>query len=171
LAALLAKHANFQVIRSDAVRKELARSVAPGEDIYTTRWNERTYRECLRLAEDWLFAGERVLVDANFRRETERRMYLAMAARWHVPALFLHCRTDAGTARRRLGERKGDVSDADWKVYQQLASTWETPGYETQASLRVIDATEGPDDCLRQALSALGNEGLHDDKQGGDRTA
>lgn len=160
LARGLAECAGFQVIRSDAVRKELAAAAPEGENIYTQEWNDRTYRECLRRAEAGLFAGERALVDANFREENQRGLFLSLAARWQIPALLLHCQVNAETAHRRLGQRTGDVSDADWQVFQKFASAWEPPGAQTRAVLRVVDANQGSDECVRQATTILRKEGL-----------
>ena len=91
LANALAQRAGFRVIRSDVVRKELAgvggmesRSEF-GQGIYTAEWTKRTYAECLRRAEELLYSGERVLVDANFREENQRRMFLDSALRCGVP--------------------------------------------------------------------------------------
>ena len=76
LARALVEPAGFIVIRSDEVRKELAgrtdhgsAPVAFGEDLYTPVWNERTYAECLRRAEELIFDARRVLIDASFREE------------------------------------------------------------------------------------------------------
>src|SRR5262249_13214037 len=67
LARTPAERAGSRVIRSAVVRKELAgvpaaapKPAAPGEDIYTAAWSDRTYAECLRRAEALLFEGERV---------------------------------------------------------------------------------------------------------------
>src|SRR5205807_565194 len=58
LARALADRAGFTVIRSDVVRKELARR-PPNEPtpldkrskLYSAKWTDRTYAECLRQAE------------------------------------------------------------------------------------------------------------------------
>src|SRR5262249_27518035 len=100
LARGLAQRAGFTVIRSDVVRKELA-ELGPRDEaaaafesgIYAPEWTERTYAECLRRAEARLFEGERVLVDASFRFEANRRQFLEAAVRWGVSAVFLLCQT------------------------------------------------------------------------------
>ena len=78
LAHALASHAGFDLIRSDQVRKELARASGIAgagavdryaSGIYTPKWNERTYEECLARADAALFEGKRVIVDATFRDE------------------------------------------------------------------------------------------------------
>ncbi len=128
LARDLADRARFLVIRSDEVRKELAREArqgsAPaafGEDLYASDWNERTYAECLRRAEDSLFQGRRVLIDASFRQEAHRRLFLEAAYRWGITGCLLLCRAEPAVIRERLASRQGDASDADGTIYEEIA--------------------------------------------------
>src|SRR5262249_18525635 len=139
LAAALAQVADFQIIRSDLVRKELAGTTTGPrtptefeEGIYTTQWTERTYAECLRRAEELLFEGKRVLVDATFREEKSRRPFLEAARRGCVPHIMLLCRAEPDVVRQRLESRRGDASDADWNVYLQAALRWEEPSASTR---------------------------------------
>jgi aminoglycoside phosphotransferase family enzyme/predicted kinase len=162
LARGLAERADFTVIRSDVVRKELAGQPADAPargpldaGIYTPGWTERTYAECLRRAEGLLFEGKRVIVDASFGDEQRRRAFLDTAARLCVPALFLHCRASPEVAHARIAARRGDASDADVAVHQLAAARWQEPGPLTQPALRVI-ATDGtPDEAVAQAVVAL----------------
>ena len=107
LALGLAERADCVVIRSDLVRKELTgagdsdrRSAPFAQGIYTPEWTKRTYAECLRRAEQALFEGRRVVVDATFREEWTRRAFLDAARRWAVPALLFLCEADPGMVRR-----------------------------------------------------------------------
>jgi predicted kinase len=157
----LADRGNFHVITSDVVRKELAdvgqddcRSTF-GQGIYTAEWTKRTYAECLRRAEELLFNGERVLVDANFREENQRQAFLNTAMRWGVPAAFLLCQTERNLVRTRLANRRHDVSDADWSVYEKIVETWEDLAPETLSRVRVINTGEDSETVLHKTLSAL----------------
>ena len=101
LARALAERGDFRVIRSDLVRKELAGAAdngrspsAFGQGVYAAEWTERTYVECLRRAEGLLFEGKRVLVDANFRQEAQRRAFLEAASRWGRRASSSSARQD-----------------------------------------------------------------------------
>jgi aminoglycoside phosphotransferase family enzyme/predicted kinase len=168
LAHGLANKSGFTVIRSDAVRKELA-TAAEGhppagldKGIYAPSWTERTYTECLRRVEHLLFEGRRVIVDATFREEEQRRRFLQVARRWGVPALMLLCEADPATARQRLEQRHGDASDADASVYRELAERWEEPGAATRQSVRVVDTTGIAEEALADALAALGEARLAD---------
>ncbi len=167
LAADLARRADFCVIRSDLVRKELAEAAAtpPKPDafaggIYTPEWNERTYAECLRRAEALLFEGRRVVVDASFREEARRFAFLEAAARWKVPGLFLLCQVEPDVARQRLAQRMTDASDADWSIYLQAAEAWEATQPRTQSALRQINASGTRAETLDRALAILVEAGL-----------
>jgi aminoglycoside phosphotransferase family enzyme/predicted kinase len=168
LARMLAERAGFEVVRSDAVRKELAGQYSephgPPADqgIYTAEWNDRSYAECLRRGEQALFAGKRVLVDASFREEGRRRLFLDAARRWCVPAVLFLCRASSETVRARLANRRDDVSDADWAVYLQAAQRWEPPGPATRAALREVSTEGSPEHALSQVLAGLRDLGLFD---------
>jgi hypothetical protein len=169
LAAELAERADFTVIRTDLVRKELAgvvggRESQPAFDrgIYSPDWTERTYAECLRRAEQLIFEGRRVVIDASFRKEVWRGEFLKMAQRWGVPAIPLLCHADANTVRQRLVNRRQDASDADWTIYLQAARAWQEPGSVTRAALRAIDTESTSTRPLCQALSALRDVRLYE---------
>ncbi len=168
LAAELAARADFDLIRSDLVRKELAgittNAATPAgfeQGIYAPEWTERTYAECLRRAEQMLFEGQRVIVDANFRHDVQRRRFIEAAQRWGVPALLLVCQAEPKIVRQRLAARTGDASEADWAIYLQAARTWEEPGPLARRALETV-ATNGPGQLsLQAALSILQKVGLY----------
>jgi aminoglycoside phosphotransferase family enzyme/predicted kinase len=167
LARQLGEPGNFEVIRSDVVRKELAAHSTEarsgggfGEGLYSPAWNARTYAECLRRAEDLLFAGRRVLVDASFRRERDRRAFLDLAQRWRVPAALLVCWADASDVRERLSARQGDASDANWSVYLRASEEWEDAGRETYPLLHRVVTTGSREEALARAVQVLRQLGL-----------
>ena len=149
MAQALAREAGFSVIRSDEVRKQLATpagAAAPQtprayeSGIYTADWTERTYHECLARAQAAVFEGRRVVVDATFRRESHRRLFLDLALEWAVPGLFLLCQADAAIVRTRLENRRHDLSDADWATYLESVGQWEPLGTVTQRMSHPIDS-------------------------------
>jgi aminoglycoside phosphotransferase family enzyme/predicted kinase len=173
LAKGLSELANFSLIRSDVVRKELAasltlrvgiqrtptRSVSEAE-IYSSGWTDRTYAECLDRAEKLLFQGKRVIVDATFREEKKRKDFLELATRLAVPAAFLVCKADPEIIRSRLAERKDDVSDADWGVYRKAVEQWEEPDPRTRQVLRTIQTDGSIQQAISQATELLREFGL-----------
>lgn len=145
LAQALAERCHAVWLRSDAVRKELAGLFPTGkaeaefrQGIYTPDWTQRTYAELLARAESLLSAGRRVVVDATFIQEQHRQQFLELAWRWAVPAVFLLCQADPAVVRERLRQRRGDVSDANWAVHEELARTWQALSPATERQTRIL---------------------------------
>jgi predicted kinase len=162
LARGLAERADFTVIRTDRVRKELAGlapdAPAPGavdEGIYTPEMAERTYAECLRRAEEQLFDGKRVIVDASFGIDGQRSTFLELAARLCIPALLLVCRASPEVARQRIEKRWGDASDADVSVYEHAAKRWQEVGPRTRSIVHELNTEGEPERALAQAMGLL----------------
>ncbi|MFN0054102.1 MAG: AAA family ATPase [Planctomycetales bacterium] len=167
LAQGLAAAVGAKVIRSDVVRKELAglsptssAPVPPGGGLYSADWNDRTYAECLRRAEQRLFLGERVIIDATFVEEGRRRVFLEAAVRWGVPALWLLCDSPSELIRQRLAARHSDASDADWTIYQTAAQRWESPGPMSLRSLHRLETTGTPEQGVAAAHAILREAGF-----------
>lgn len=166
LAVELAKKAGFEVIRSDSIRKELVANEI-GQTVnrlpdtyYSEAWSQRTYQECLRQAEELLFQGKRVLLDANFRREHRRLKVRELAERWSVPCVLLECRASLEMLEQRLKSREGDVSDADQTTLQVLLKEWESPGKIWQHQHLLIDTELPMEQALSQILKWLQNQNL-----------
>jgi hypothetical protein len=161
LARALAAAGNFQVIRSDVVRKELAGlpELVKATGHYTPEWTDRTYEECLRRAAAILRDGGRVVVDATFSDEGHREEFLDAACRLGVPARLFICRLDPEEAHQRLRNRKGDASDADWAVYEEMAAEWERMSEETERRCSEIDTTNA-DRAVQSAVGLLRQFGL-----------
>jgi predicted kinase len=167
LSRRLSEEADFTVIRSDVVRKELtADTERPkaqagfGSGFYTADWNTRTYEECLRQAEDVLFDGSRVLVDASFHDESRRRLFLDAARQWGVPACLILCQADPSVVRERLAKRRGDASDADWPIHDELARHWDELSARTRSVTYHVDTGGSLIDSTGQAIEALRRAGV-----------
>jgi uncharacterized protein len=161
MARALAEHAAFEVIRSDVVRKEIAgllarESAASGwrSGLYADEWTRRTYDEIRRRAEQALFEGKRVVVDASFGRETLRLDLLDAARHLAVPAVLFVCDAPADLVRARVAERRNDASDADVVVYEAARQAWEPFGPKTRDAMVQLDATDATG-AYEQALTAL----------------
>jgi len=162
LARGLAQAANFVVLRSDVIRKELvgateheSRRTDPGEGIYGEAWNERTRRELLQRAEEHVLRGRRVIIDATFKRDQDRRAFIDLGRQLHVPVQWILCCTDPTTARRRLQTRHGDASDADEHIYDHVAASWEPPSTAAEAICDRVDTTGDPSMVLDLAVARL----------------
>jgi uncharacterized protein len=123
--------------------------------IYSPEQTERTYEECLARADRLLFEGKRVIVDASFRAESQRRRFLELAAELCVPGMLFICRAVAAVVKNRLEKRRNDVSDADWAIYLKAAQRWEPIGPATERSSWVIDTDHDNRPPLNQVVDVL----------------
>lgn len=155
----------FLWVRSDAVRKQLAglppeQKAGPAAGIYSDAWSERTYAVCLERARARLLEGERVVVDANFKADAQRRPFVALARALGVPVRLVVCTADEATVRDRLSKRTGDASDADVAVYLRARAAWEPLAPEHAALADTVD-TGGPrEEVAERVLAALRGAGL-----------
>jgi aminoglycoside phosphotransferase family enzyme/predicted kinase len=159
LAQALAREANVEVLRSDVLRKELTAS-ARSENTYTDDWTAKTYAELLRRTEGLFWQGKRVLIDANFRDDDLRRRFLDAGKRWCVPAVLIQCRANPAIIRQRLDARRGDVSDADWRVYQELQSAWQPLSGSVRQATMELDTSGQVANSLQTVRARLVEEGL-----------
>ena len=164
----LSQQAGFVRVVSDVVRKELA-GLSPtssaktgfGEGIYTAEWNARTYGECLRRAEELLFEGARVVVDASFREESRRLEFMDLAARMGVPCILFHRTAPEEVVRERLSRRgPTSISDADWAISSESQKRWQAASKRVAGATVEIPHTAEKHEPLRLATEALRMAGL-----------
>lgn len=160
LARSLAQTLGAEVIRTDVVRKQLA-GIAPelsGKDLpglYSPEMTARTYGATLSQAEEALWQGRRVVVDATFSREEPRREFLNLADRLAVPVGLLLCEAPEGLIRERLAARRGDASDADWEVYRQARELWEPLSSFSSRRRHTIVTAASPEILVSQCRPIL----------------
>jgi len=164
LARTLAGRLALVPVNSDVVRKRLAglapttrRASAPNQDIYTPAASAATYAALLAEARDWLARGVSVALDASYRHAADRAAVLALADELGVPWLAVECRAEPAVTRARLAARAADpsaVSDADWRIYKQLAAEWE-PWDEMPADhYLLVDTGSSLDTAIAAVLTA-----------------
>ncbi|MBI3411383.1 MAG: AAA family ATPase [Planctomycetes bacterium] len=162
LADDLSQQFNAVWLRSDVIRKELihgdpvsTRGSKVEEGIYSPEATARTYHEMQRRATEAIWQGRRVIVDANFRLQWQRRLFFRIAKDRCVPCLFLNCEADAQVIRERLRNRRGDVSDADWSIYEYAAATSQAFDVESRRHVHLINANTSLENMVQQAVAVL----------------
>lgn len=162
LADNLSRRFNAVWIRSDVIRKELVHgdpTSASGskveQGIYSPEATARTYHEMQRRAAEAIWQGRRVIVDANFRLKWQRRLLLDLANKCCLPGLFLNCVAESEVIRERLQNRRGDVSDADWSIYEYAAATWEAFDLESRRHVHLINANTSLENMVQQTVAVL----------------
>lgn len=161
----LAFDLGLEIVSSDVVRKELTGSAPEehhwdryGEGIYTESVTARTYGELLKRAETALDAGRSIIVDATFRRRTDRDLFRQLAgrhgSRFHL--LYAVCPEEA--VRQRLETRRNqcdEPSDGRWDIYLLQKEEFEAPADDESGTIR-IDTSKPVTELLETLLDAMG---------------
>jgi uncharacterized protein len=142
----MAHEAGAIVVRTDAVRKQLAgvpwhqrQANGLGDGLYTPAMTARTYEACLGHAEALLGAGWSVILDGVFGRRAERDAARALARRCGVPFRIVWCEAPEPVLRERLRARVAagrDLSDAREDVLDLQLRHYESPAGEPDVERR-----------------------------------
>ncbi len=137
----VAKAIDAPLLRSDALRKELAgippeekRLDAFGKGLYRPAMTRRTYRLLLERSGELLAAERPVVADASFAHKADRELFRDLALRADVPCLLLFMECDRQTALNRLRRRRNlaaDASDGRPELFDRQTETFESPEDET----------------------------------------
>lgn len=142
------------ILRSDVVRKSLCgvpeTQRLPAE-FYTRELSARVYAALYQDARVALAAGWSVIVDAVFAAETERAAVAAVARDLALPFAGVWLEAPLDVRKARVGQRRGDASDADADVV----------GLQDSYALGRMqwarcDAAGSPADTLTKARALLG---------------
>jgi hypothetical protein len=171
IASALAFELGMEITSSDAVRKELANIPRNrrgldeyGTGIYTPDFNEATYREMLKRSERALKAGRSMIVDATFRRKSDRLSFQSLAALNDVPFYIFHISCPEKLVKQRLDKRSrntSELSDGRWELFYRQKDEFEPPGKE-EGKLISIDTSrplyDNIDDILQKMESSDGTQ-------------
>ncbi len=156
-ARLLAQQAGLIHIRSDAVRKHLARIPlqATGESaLYTPEMTENTYRRLCSLGLTLAQQGWPVILDAKFDQVKWRSDLIRQAELAHVPIQIIHCTAPISVLQERLQSRQNDVSDATVALLDQQLAAFEPFTAAESLVVKTIDTSEDFDYNLLQSPQA-----------------
>lgn len=145
-------------LRSDVERKRLfdvAETERLSPEHYRADVSERVYGVLLDKAQRALAAGHSVVVDAVFAKSKERAAIEAVARDLAIPFQGLWLEAPSDTMMRRVGERKGDASDADRVVVAQQLT------YDTgEITWPRVDTSRARAESLSNAEAALRAAGI-----------
>ena len=146
VARELAHAAGAIVVRTDAVRKQLAgvpwharHPGGVGDGLYEPEMTRRTYAASLDHAADLLGAGWCVVLDGVFGRRSERDAARALAGRLGAPVRIVWCDAPEAVLRERLRARMAagrDLSDAREDVLDLQLRHYESPAGEPDVDRR-----------------------------------
>lgn len=164
IAAALSFELGIDIYSSDIVRKELAhvpkysRTYSGyGEGMYSPGFNDATYDELLARAEKSLSAGESVIIDATFRRKSDRVRFQALAGRFPRPFYIVQTICPDDLIKERLDTRKecqGTISDGRWELFAAQAEQFE-PLNADEGNIFTVDTTLSIHDAMDRMYHAM----------------
>lgn len=162
LSKELVKKAGYVRISSDEMRKRLA-GIPPTRKgparIYGSGWSDATYSACLRLAEDHLCHGRKVLVDATFAGLKRRKRFLELARQLGVPFKLLLCQASEATIKKRIKMPERHASDAGWEIYRLIKSQWQANDAEMEGFSTKIRTDGRLEPVVKKCLTLLEAKG------------
>ncbi|MEN6376286.1 MAG: AAA family ATPase [Smithella sp.] len=157
----LAARLGARVIRTDVLRKEML-NIKPaerhhedfGQGIYSDDISRRTYDRIYELAEAEIKLGKSVILDASFKRRSERQKAVQMAQRLHIPFYIIECTCRDEIVKMRLDKRsqeKNNASDGRWEIYASQKNDFDEINEVAADNYFKIDTSEDPE-ILRQEI-------------------
>lgn len=114
------------VISTDWVRRQLFLEPTYGEEEIRA-----VYEMCYKLIRTRLAQGQRVIFDASNHRSERRDEVIAVGRGVGAPVTLCYIAAEDKVVRQRLhhrhhgGRRRGDLSDANWDVYELMKQAYE----------------------------------------------
>jgi predicted kinase len=134
-------------LRTDRVRQEMF-----PDPTYSEEERRAVYHELCDRAEQYLAAGESVVLDATFASTGCRDTVREVAADHGIPFNLVRVVCEQSVAEQRIAERD-DLSDADVTVYRQFKETFDP----IECDHAVID-NSGSKENTRSQVSVLFDE-------------
>lgn len=119
VAHTVAERLGAEVLRTDAVRKELF-----DDPQYTDAETDAVYDELLLRARKRLQSAEQVVLDATFKSRARRKDARELAADAEAAFHLIRVDCDADTVERRIATRD-DISDADFDIHLEFKERFE----------------------------------------------
>jgi len=168
LSKTLSKKLDIPIISSDIVRKELS-GISPTEHkyedfekgIYSKEFTDKTYKEIFKKAEEFLMKGSSVIIDASFKKKSQRKMILDLAVEMGIRYFIIETICKDEEIKKRLNYRlksKRATSDGRLEIYDKQKKDFDVINEIDRDSHIIIDTTKPIDVCIEKILERL----IHD---------
>jgi len=161
LAEKLASLLGAEMLRTDIIRKNLLDIPSGehhfeefGEGIYSKEMTEKTYGEALKAAQSVIEQGKSVIVDASFKKRTERNKFSSLAEKTGADFFTIECTCPEGTIKSRLESRllnKEEASDGRWEIFQAQKKDFDRIDEVSPEVHVIIDTSRTLDRCVSEA--------------------
>ena len=172
IARSLAEALGWEWLRADVLRKELAQ-ISPLEHrfekfhrgIYSPDFSRKTYQALLDRAQGLLHGGKSVILDASFKKQTDRATARGLAQKAQADFLFIECSSPDEEIRRRLARRareENGPSDGRVELLAEQKKDYDpVEGFASELYLS-LDTERPLEECLarifRHLLEKAGRE-------------
>ncbi|MGA2367084.1 MAG: AAA family ATPase [Dehalococcoidia bacterium] len=155
---------SYTVLSSDIIRKELAGVPATerhydefDKELYSPESTRKTYEEMFRRARGLLAVGRSVVLDASFKKRSDRLAAQELARSAGAGFLIIECTADDETIKGWLEDRqrKGSVSDGRWEIYADLKKEFEKVDKVTPANHLILDTNKSSGNIIPLILERI----------------
>ncbi len=164
LASEIAFEVGLDLVRSDVVRKKIAGIPATERDfsgyntgIYSADYSKETYGRLLKTAEKTLSSGSGIVLDASFRRRSDREPFRLLAQKLNIPFFIINTSCADELVKQRLTSRMSNVkepSDGRWEIFYNQKAEFECIT-ENEGEHIVLDTSRPVDENLDTIIHFL----------------
>ncbi|MGP8152868.1 MAG: AAA family ATPase [Smithella sp.] len=164
-ARALASRFGAKIIRTDTLRKELFH-IHPtsrhyedfGQGIYSDDISRLTYDKAYDLATQKIKQGKSVIIDASFKRRTERQKALDLARNFGVRFYILECVCPDEITKKRLEKRileNNNTSDGRWELFQKQKDDFDAIDEVPADRHFKIDTSVNPESARQEIIRRI----------------
>ncbi|MBI3413642.1 MAG: AAA family ATPase [Candidatus Aenigmarchaeota archaeon] len=134
------------LLRTDVIRKEML-----SENTYTEKERDSVYGNMFVVADEKLRNGEDCILDGTFYKKSLRDEAKGVADKNKSEFHIVECVLHENAVKSRINARKGDESEADFKVYKFVKKTFE-PITENHIT---IDTSKDTKECMDKIMKEI----------------
>ena len=158
VAQTIARNIGAIQIRSDAVRKHLAKiplDKSGVNSIYTPEMTQKTYQRLEELGITLAQEGYTIILDAKYDRLAQRQSVITQAQEANISLKIVHCTAPVTVLRDRLKQRQNDISDATADLITSQQQNTQDFSPAEQAYVTTVDTSQT--NWQKKLLDAIGN--------------
>jgi len=164
LSKAIGRGLDCTVLSSDVIRKELA-GIPPDDrhydsfaaGLYSPQSTQKTYSEIFQRAGEQLSQGHTVVLDASFRKSSDRLAARDLALEYGAAFLTVECIAPDEIIRQRLEDRSraGSVSDGRWEIFADIKKDYDPVGDLPPEEHLVLDTVNSSGNIIASILKRI----------------